>query len=155
MASRRSKSGCPASLAAVCSELSTRRLPGCGVEHSSTDPKAFRISAGASGGKRSASKTQLRFTSTASRNCTTRSSLFSRFCRHHTGGVTSSSIVPIKMYFMKNSLPSKLIESLQHLVGGFHHSRICLVRALCHDHLHEFLDYVHIGLFKVSLFNRA
>ena len=52
-------------------------------------------------------------------------------------------------------LSSERIDILQHLVGGIDDPRIGFIRALRHDHLHEFVDYADVGLFEHSLDDRT
>lgn len=66
------------------------------------------------------------------------------------GHSNASIIVATKGHSLKLVfiLSSQVVDFLKHLVGSLHNARIRFVTALRHDHLHKFLDYVHIRLFK-------
>ena len=49
----------------------------------------------------------------------------------------------------------QVIDLLIHVVGGFHHLGIGLISALAHDQVNEFIHDADVGLFGVTLHQRA
>src|SRR5579883_3275866 len=47
------------------------------------------------------------------------------------------------------------VDGLEHLIRGVDHAGIGFVGALRQDHLDEFADHIHIGIFKEALLQRA